>query len=160
MNLRTQPTLLAAIRSSVLAILLLAPGASAQDAQVADPALRSYISANGLLSRGMYELAEKDYREFLAANPDHAKAMTARYGLGVCLFREKQFDQAAKELAGPAGAKGFEFAPESRLIIAQCELAQGRYSPAASAIDRLLRDFPEHACAADAAALLVEARYR
>ena len=63
--LRTRPVLTAAIGSSLLAVMAMSPVARAQESS--DPAMRSYLSANGLLSRGMYDMAEKDYREFLSA---------------------------------------------------------------------------------------------
>src|SRR5438045_1566464 len=65
-----------------------------------DEALRSYLSGNGFLTRGMYELAAKEYRGFLKDHPDHEKAATARYGLGVALVRMKKYDEAAGVL-GP-----------------------------------------------------------
>ena len=63
-----------------------------------DATQRDYLSANGLLNRGMYELAATEYRKFLSANATHEKAPTARYGLAVALFRLNQFDEALKEL--------------------------------------------------------------
>ena len=69
--LRTRPVLTAAIGSSLLAVMAMSPVARAQESS--DPAMRSYLSANGLLSRGMYDMAEKDYREFLSASPDSRK---------------------------------------------------------------------------------------
>lgn len=52
-----------------------ASGISAQDAQNdgPDPALRDYLSANGLLNRGLYELATAEYRKFLSEHEDHEK---------------------------------------------------------------------------------------
>src|SRR5687768_9406811 len=57
-------------------------------------ALREYLSGNGLLNRGLYDLAAEEYRKFLAAHPNHAKAPVARYGLGVALNRLGRNDEA------------------------------------------------------------------
>src|SRR4051812_27276541 len=57
------------------------PHASAPAAD--ESATRAYLAGNGLLSRGMYELAAAEYRKFLAEHADHEKAPQARYGLGV-----------------------------------------------------------------------------
>ena len=47
--------------------------------------LRGYHSGNGLLSRGLHEMAVTEYRKFLAEHSEHDKAGSARYGLAVCL---------------------------------------------------------------------------
>ena len=60
----------------------------------ADPVLHDYLNANGLLNRGLYELAATEYRKFLDQAGDHEKAPLAHYGLGVCLFRLKKYDAA------------------------------------------------------------------
>lgn len=125
-----------------------------------DPAVRSYLSGNGLLSRGMYELAAKEYRDFLESHADHEKAPVARYGLGVALFRMKQYDEAAAELAKLRNLRGFAFGAEAALLLAQCDLLRSRDDEAATGLERLLKDYPDHDTADDAAALLAEARYR
>src|SRR5690606_26095116 len=79
------------VASVVIGLALLA-GAAWGQTPANDPALREFHSANGLLARGMDELAVTEYRKFLEASPNHEKAPTARYGLGVALFRLKRFD--------------------------------------------------------------------
>lgn len=63
-----------------------------------DPALQTYLSANGLLNRGLYELSAAEYRKFLEGSPVHEKAGVARYGLGVSLYRMERFDQVIEAL--------------------------------------------------------------
>jgi TolA-binding protein len=136
---------------------MLVGGARAQDKGAEpDPALRSYLSGNGFLTRGMYELAAKEYRDFLKEHPDHTKAATARYGLGVALVRMKQYDQAAEALTPLAEVQGFEFAAEAALLLAQCDLARGKLDEAAAGLERLKNT----AVADDAGVMLAEARYR
>ena len=54
----------------------------ASDAIKAEPAddpaaLRTYLTGNGLLNRGLHSLAAAEYRKFLDEHPDHEKAPTA-----------------------------------------------------------------------------------
>ena len=77
-----------------------------------DPALRSYLSGNGLLNRGMYELAISEYREFLTEHPEHEKASVARYGLAVALFKLKDYDGAGSELTRLRTLEKFQYEAE------------------------------------------------
>lgn len=144
----------------VLALAAGLPARAQEGAGEPDPALRSYLSGNGLLGRGMDELAAKEYRDFLSAHPGHEKAPVARYGLGVALFRMKQYDEAATELSRLRGNSGFDYAAEVSLLLAQCDLVRTRYAQAAEGLESLLKEHPSHDTADDAAALLAEARYR
>lgn len=132
-----------------------------QASAATESAERDYFSANGLLSRGLYELAAKEYRSFLAAHADHPKASSARYGLGVALFRLGKFEEAAKELAAIKPAADFEFAAETLFLLAQSDLELKRYDAAAAALASLSdQRFATHDLADDAAALLAETEYR
>jgi TolA-binding protein len=159
---RRRPTL--ALRAVILALASLVPWSAPALADpptgTDDTALRSYLSANGLLNRGMYELATAEYREFLSAHADHEKAATARYGLGVALFRLKDYDAAATELDKLSKATDFAFAAEASLVLGQCELARGRFPEAAASFQRVVREHASHPSAPDAAALLSESWYR
>lgn len=133
-------------------------GASIQTSQ--EPAtdeLRDFLSANGLLQRGLYEMASADYRKFLAAHPRHDKAPTARYGLGVCLYRMEKYAEAAELLPAVAGVDGFAFSAEAETILAQCQLALGKNGEAQATLRRVLKRFPDHELADDASAALCEA---
>ncbi len=124
-----------------------------------DPALQSYFSANGLLNRGLYELAVVEYRKFLSEHEDHEKAPVARYGLGVCLFRLGQRDVAVKELTPLQKRSQFQYAAEVGTILGQCHLQQGRYAEAAGAFEKVVTGSRDHDLADDAAAGWVEALY-
>lgn len=128
-----------------------------------DPALRDYLGANGLLNRGLYELAAVEYRKFLEQHEDHDKAALARYGLGVSLFRMKLYDAAAKELTSLHKRSRFEFAAEVGTILGQCHLAAQRHDEAAKAFGKVLRRLDDeggdHDLSDDAAAGLTEALY-
>lgn len=120
---------------------------------------KSFYSANGLLNRGLYELAAAEYAAFLAAYPDHGKAPAARYGLAVCHVRTGRHDAAIEQLEPLTGQKDFTYAAEVHALLAQCQLAQKHYDQAASACAHVVKKHAGHALADDAAAMLVEALY-
>ena len=125
-----------------------------------DPNLRSFHSANGLLNRGMFELAAQEYRAFLAANAGHEKAPIARYGLGVSLYRLKQFDPAIVEFEQLRSVKDFTYTAEVLLLLGQSYLETQKRNEATAAFEALLSAQPQHQAADDAAALIVETLYR
>jgi len=134
--------------------------AQAQDPASDEAALRSYLSANGLLNRGLYELAEDEYRRFLKEAPRHEKADTARYGLAVCLLRTGRLEAAARELDPLVERDAFEFHAEALAMRGQCALAASDYPRAAQLFHRVVERHAEHDLADDAAALEVEALFR
>lgn len=143
----------------VLLLTLTQPAIADDQSERDDAALRDYLSANGLLNRGLYELAEKEYRQFLRAHESHAKAPIARYGLAVCLYRTEKFAAAVKELEPLTEVANFAFAAEVRAMLGQCHLALKDYPAAARACQELLRNHERNELADDAAALLIEAHY-
>ncbi|MCH7873124.1 MAG: tetratricopeptide repeat protein, partial [Planctomycetes bacterium] len=146
-------------RRAVLALLLTASAGPALAQDLGDD-LRDYLSANGLLNRGLYELAATEYREFLSQHEEHAKAPIARYGLAVCLFRTEKFDEAIVELQQLHKRRRFEFAAEVGTILGQCYLAKQQPKPAADAFRRVVKRSADHDLADDAAAGLVEALHQ
>ncbi|MEE8156473.1 MAG: hypothetical protein V3T53_16075, partial [Phycisphaerales bacterium] len=56
---------------SVYSLLVFLTAATAQDVGPNATDLRDYYSANGLLQRGMYDLAVTEYRTFLDAHANH-----------------------------------------------------------------------------------------
>ena len=55
------------------------------------------IFADGLFSRGMNDLAIREYEAFLDASPQHAKADVAHFRLGECQRKRKDFRAAEKQ---------------------------------------------------------------
>jgi TolA-binding protein len=143
-------------------IVFTAPPATAQRSQPRDDqaVLRDYLAGNGLLNRGLNDLAAAEYRKFLAAHTNHEKAPVARYGLSVALYRLKQFKDATAELEQLAAIDSFEFAAEVGLMLGQSHLALGDPAASAAALARALEQAEAHALADDIAALLGESLYR
>ncbi len=122
--------------------------------------LRSYYSGNGLLQRGLHDLAAVEYRQFLETHPDHEKAPVARYGLAVCLFRLSKHQEASKELERLPDDKDFPYAAEVLTMLGQCRLLEGLYDAAADYFQRVLDEHGDHALAAEATAQLGESFYK
>jgi len=121
--------------------------------------LRDYFAGNGLLNRGMYDLAAAEYRTFLEDHPDHARTPLARYGLGVCLYRLGEHREAVDALSALDEAPGFEFAAEVLMIRGQCQIVLGQAATAADTFGRVIRDHSAHGLADEAAALQAESYY-
>ncbi len=124
-----------------------------------DPALREYLTGNGLLNRGLYELAVAEYRKFLQTAVDHPKAPLARYGLTVSLFRLSRFDEALTELDPLRQQADFAYGPEVWTIAGQCELSLKRNDAAVQSFRVVEQRFADHELADDAAAGTIEALF-
>jgi TolA-binding protein len=143
----------------VVACLLSLVGTVRADGD-SDAVLRDYLSGNGLLNRGLYDLAIPEYRAFLGKHADHEKASVARYGLAVSLFRLRKFQDATLELDQLRKLTGFEFAAEVSTMSGQAHLALGDAKTAASAFRETVTRYRDHELAGDATAGLVESLYR
>ncbi len=141
------------------ATMALGPAADGQAAGDEAVVLRGYYSGNGLLNRGMYDLAAQEYRRFLDEHPDHDKAALARYGLAVSLFRSGNYGPAVEQLEVLGTPAGFEYAVEALMITGQSRLALGDPTSAAKAFGRVLREHSAHGLADESAALQAEALY-
>lgn len=127
--------------SLVLIGILLSPGWAR--AQNDEAALKSLNSANGLLQRGLFDLAEEEYRAFLSANPRHEKAPLAQYGLGVALFRRSQYKEAVEALTPLRVLGDFEFGAETRLILGHAHKAMGDAAAAGRDFKELVERYPQ-----------------
>ena len=73
-------------------------GGAASETDEPSDDISAYFSANGFANRGLFELAVPEYKKFLESHSDHDKAAMARYGLSVCLYRLKKYDDAIEQL--------------------------------------------------------------
>jgi len=142
----------------LLTIICVACSANQTMAQSSD--LRDYFSATGLLQRGMFDLAVIEYRKFLDAHPDHEKAPTARYGLGVAHYRLEQYEQAISQLSLISDINDFAYAAEVLTVLGQSQLALGQFTDATTSFGKVVANLPDHDLADDAAALQAESLYR
>ncbi len=117
-------------------------------------------AANGLLQRGLYDLAAAEYESLLKKERPAAERMQARYGLGICRLRLGQADAAAEALSAPAASPTFAQRVEAAVLLAQARMAGGAFAEAAGGLAELLPGLKEHTLADEAGALLVECRFR
>ncbi len=135
------------------------PAGDAPGAAGAEAALRDYYSANGLLNRGLHELAVTAYGKFLDNHAEHEKVPTARYGLAVCLYQLARYDEAAAELTQLQTQHASQYGAEIAAILGQCNLARKRYAEAAEAFQEVIQNHSRHDLADDAVAGAAEALY-
>ncbi|MFG0328815.1 MAG: tetratricopeptide repeat protein [Phycisphaerales bacterium] len=122
--------------------------------------LRSYYTANGLLERGLNAMAIEEYRRFLDENPDHEKARSARYGLGVALARTEDWRGALAALDSIRSIDGFEFGADAAQLAAHCASRLGEHSTTVAWCRKGLAANPEDEKEAQLSATLVEALWR
>ncbi len=122
-------------------------------------ASRSYFSANGLLNRGLYDLAATEYESFLAKYRQHEKTPMAHYGLAVCLFRQQQFEAALKHLQPLQYDDAFVYHAEVEVMAGHTHMVLRQYKYAAEAFDEVLNVHSKHDLADDATAGATEALY-
>ena len=103
----------------MLGLLFAAPRAAAQD----DGGLEALNTANGLLNRGLHDLAAAEYAKFLEAHPQHEQANVARYGLAVCQLHAEHFADALKQIDQIELKPEFTFRAETLAMAGQCHLA-------------------------------------
>ncbi|MEL7473567.1 MAG: tetratricopeptide repeat protein, partial [Planctomycetota bacterium] len=142
------------VAAMVAAAGLLAPLAWADD-------LRAYDAANGLLQRGLHELALEEYDTYLANDPeDEGLIAAARYGRAVCLVRLDRHEDALPTLDELGAIDGFEFAAEVAYLRGHAHRRAGRHAAAARHFDTLRSEHPEHPTASGGTALWIESLYR
>ena len=120
---------------AALALLLIAP-AQADDKQAA----AAYNAAAGLFNTGLWDNAAKGYEEYLKNHPRHELVGHGHYGLGLCYFNLKRYDEAAAQLTKAINSKGPDKAT-ANLILGQALLNQKTADPkkAEAAFDRCLK---------------------
>lgn len=120
----------------------------------------SLASAHGFLKRGLYDMAEKEYRRVLAESPGEVETKQARYGLAVCLLRQGKYAESGSLLGSLYDDESFEFSADVAVMLAQCMSALGKYESAARIVADSRGRLAGHALADDAAAIGIEALYR
>lgn len=91
---KVQPIRMSPVAGWVCALLLLAALQLRAADPPADPALDKLYSGNALYNMKLYAAASAEYRNFLAANPQHARADEARFGLALALYGAGKFADA------------------------------------------------------------------
>lgn len=129
----------ALISGAAIAIFLLALPAPAQS--ISDDDRLTF--ADGLFSRGLYDLAAREYEAFLAKSPANPKADSAHFRLGESLRRQKDYRAAEKKFKYV-----FEHYPNSEFRLkagfrrADLFMELGQFDAAAELFDIVLKQNP------------------
>lgn len=108
-----------------------------------DAAAKKLAAAHGLFQRGLYKLAGQEYADFLKDNPAHAEASTARYALGVCRYRQGQFDAAAGLLDEVLRDARFTQRDDALAVLGHSHLSGKNYDKALAAFEELTAKHPQ-----------------
>jgi len=133
-------------------IALLAPTQlSAVDNEPDRNELEAFDFANGLFSRGMYDMAVKEYKKFIDSYPGSSQRPLADYRIGESYFLDKKYQDALSWLKKfkqkyPSG----ELALKASLKESQVYFIAGEYDRAKEILQRLVarKDLPEISAAA------------
>lgn len=121
---------------------------------------RALDAASGLLERGLFDLAEAEFRTALAGELSPDRRHAAEYGLALCLHRLGRPADAIDLLKPLAGDEHFPYAADAGVMLGRSLLLTGAPAEAAGTFAGVARTFPQHALAEDALAGEVEALYR
>lgn len=126
-----------------LALMLFMGTATAAGQGEVDAAGKKLMAAGGLFDRGLYDLAQLEYAEFLKEYPNHAETSAARYGLAICVYKQNRYEEAAKDLAVLVEQPALAQREEALAVLSHCYQATNNNDKALTAMDRLLKDFPQ-----------------
>jgi TolA-binding protein len=125
----------------------------------ATPADRAYEAALRLFADGVFDLAEKEFAEFIKNNPTSDKVPEAVLYQVQSRFQLKQYDKAETLLhERPPGAG--KLVDQYRYWLAECLFQRGNFAGAASAFAQLIADFPDSSRRLDAVLGEAYARFR
>ena len=125
--------------------LWMVPEGVAQDAKKEAEAEAQYLGANALFNRGDYARAIAEYEGFLKQFPDHPKAANVRYGLGLCYFQTRKYQEAAALLGEVAKQPNAPDAARLNLFRGQALQMLKQYAEAEVAFDTGIKALPANA---------------
>jgi TolA-binding protein len=143
---------------AIVPLLVSAPaGAQDKDPNQPDAAAKKLMAASGLFAHQMYELAAREYTEFLKEHAKHPEAASARYGLAICHYRLGRHADAAKELATVLTDAKFAKRDEALAVLGYCHLVAKDHAKALAAFEEVLSRHPKSRQAEYAAASRLQA---
>lgn len=108
-----------------------------------DGAGKKLMAAGGLFDRGLYDLAQQEYAEFIKEYPNHSEVLAARYGLAICLYKQNKYEEAAQNLAALVDQPSLAQREEAIAVLGHCYQSTNKHEKALGAFDRLLKEFPQ-----------------
>ena len=129
------------------ACLLLAAMAATAAAQAGRPddaeAVRTkLLGADGLLARGLPDLAAREYQAVLAMKPTGEQATIARYRLAVCHFQLGRNKEAVPLLEAALADPKLPQRDEALAVLGHCRLSLKDHDKALAALEELLGKYP------------------
>ena len=121
--------------------------------------VHAYEVAQNMFYGGSYELAEKEFAEFIKNHPDSDKVPAAVGLEAQCRYRQDKFDEALALLRERLVGAG-KLADEYRYWIAECLFQKSDYAGAATAFAQMLSDSPTSARRLDASLGEAFARFK
>ena len=130
---------------------LLALGAASPRCSAAAGAAenRAYDVARNIFYSGAFELAEREFAEFIKNHPDSERIPEAVLIQAQCRYQQGKSDDALALLRERLGGAG-KLADEYRYWIAESLFKKGNYADAAGAFAQVLADYPASARRLDA----------
>jgi len=121
--------------------------------------IHAYEVAQNMFYGGSYELAEKEFAEFIKNHPDSAKVPEAVGLEAQCRYRQNKFDETLALLRERLAGAG-KLSAEYRYWIAECLFQKADYAGAAMTFAQLLSDSPASARRLDASLGEAFARFK
>lgn len=140
-----------------LAFLCLATALTGRAAGAAET--RAYDVARNIFYSGAYELAEREFGEFVKTHPDSDRVPEAVLLQAQCRYQQGKADEALALLRERLAAAG-KLVDEYRFWIAESLFRKGSYSEAAGAFAQVLAEFPAAARRLDASLGEAYARFK
>lgn len=103
--------------------------------------IEEFDFANGLFSRGMYDMAVDGYNEFIAKYPGSQYVEAARYRTAECYFLEKDYEEALTEFGRFLSVyPSSKMAVKARIRTGQTYYASGDLEKAAAVMSDVIAD--------------------
>jgi tol-pal system protein YbgF len=116
-----------------------------------------YVDGYAQFNSGNYQVAQKDFGEFLARSPESDLADDAQYWIGECYFSQKDYRRAILEFRKVIDQYPFgNRVPHAFLKVGLCYLALGDRERASENLETVVQAFPRSEVATVAKATLDE----
>lgn len=91
-----------------------------------DEATDTYFAANALFNKKLFKLASEEYKGFIAKYPTHEKILSAKLGLALCYYEQRNFREAEAILSDLAGERNTPHKEQVHNLLGQCLLVAGK----------------------------------
>jgi tol-pal system protein YbgF len=144
-------------REPVAGIRIAREGVTKPSKSESTDAVTLYRKSLEALRAGRHEEAERGFREFVRAHPNHDLADNSQYWLGECFYDRKDYAPAVREFRKvieryPGGNK----VPDALLKVGFSYLLLGSTEAGRQTLSQLQRSYPRHEAASLASARLEE----